>query len=93
MNEPYIPIMLNPDESPYPRDIITRYGKNKISAYKKHIFEQTQKMAYRMWEEAGCPEGKSEYFWEEAEKKLLELINIGLRFESLTEGIWRKNEQ
>lgn len=27
-------------------------------------------MAYRLWEEAGCPEGQAEEFWERARQEL-----------------------
>jgi hypothetical protein len=26
-------------------------------------------LAYRLWEEAGCPEGRSDEFWHEAERR------------------------
>lgn len=29
--------------------------------------EKTEQIAYRLWQEAGCPEGQAERFWREAE--------------------------
>jgi hypothetical protein len=28
---------------------------------------KTEQLAYRLWQEAGCPEGQAERFWREAE--------------------------
>jgi hypothetical protein len=28
---------------------------------------RTQRLAYQLWQEAGCPEGQSDRFWREAE--------------------------
>ncbi len=32
--------------------------------------EQIQTLAYRLWEEAGCPEGRSDEFWVLAQQQL-----------------------
>lgn len=32
--------------------------------------EQIRTVAYRLWEEAGCPEGQAEEFWERARQEL-----------------------
>ncbi|SAL88542.1 hypothetical protein AWB74_08614 [Caballeronia arvi] len=32
--------------------------------------EQIRALAYRLWEEAGCPEGGDEQFWHQARKQL-----------------------
>jgi hypothetical protein len=31
-----------------------------------------QERAYRLWEEAGCPDGRREEFWLEAERQIKE---------------------
>jgi hypothetical protein len=35
--------------------------------------ESTEALAYRLWEEAGRPEGQSAHFWEEAEERIKQL--------------------
>lgn len=32
--------------------------------------EHVRTVAYRLWEEAGCPEGKADEFWERARQEL-----------------------
>lgn len=32
--------------------------------------EQVRTVAYRLWEEAGCPEGKADEFWGRARQEL-----------------------
>jgi hypothetical protein len=32
--------------------------------------EHVRKLAYQLWEQAGCPEGRSEEFWQQAKKEL-----------------------
>jgi hypothetical protein len=32
--------------------------------------ELVRREAYRLWEEADCPQGKSDFFWYEAERRL-----------------------
>ncbi|SAK94834.1 hypothetical protein AWB75_06856 [Caballeronia catudaia] len=32
--------------------------------------EQIRSLAYGLWEEAGCPEGRAAEFWAQAEKQL-----------------------
>jgi len=32
--------------------------------------QQIRERAHRMWEEAGCPEGRDNEFWERAERAL-----------------------
>ena len=32
--------------------------------------EQVRTVAYRLWEEAGCPEGKADEFWDRARQEL-----------------------
>ena len=37
--------------------------------------DEIQSVAYRLWEEAGQPEGRDEEFWEQAQKQVLEKSN------------------
>ena len=32
--------------------------------------QQIRQRAHRLWEEAGCPEGRDEEFWERAERAI-----------------------
>ncbi|MDR5735946.1 DUF2934 domain-containing protein [Caballeronia sp. LZ025] len=32
--------------------------------------EQIRSLAYQLWEEAGCPDGRAAEFWAQAEKQL-----------------------
>jgi hypothetical protein len=34
--------------------------------------DQTRERAYQLWEQAGKPDGKHQYFWNEAERQLRE---------------------
>ena len=36
----------------------------------QHPEEHVRKHAHQLWEKAGCPEGKSEEFWKQAEIEL-----------------------
>lgn len=32
--------------------------------------ERTERLAYRLWQDAGCPEGQADRFWREAEAQI-----------------------
>jgi hypothetical protein len=32
--------------------------------------EELRSLAYRLWEEAGCPDGRADEFWEQARQQL-----------------------
>jgi hypothetical protein len=37
--------------------------------------DQIRERAYQLWEQAGKPDGKHQYFWNEAERQLREELN------------------
>ena len=41
---------------------------------------QVQKLAYEKWQAAGCPEGKDEQFWSEAELEWIEYFYVPDRY-------------
>jgi hypothetical protein len=34
------------------------------------VAEKTRKLAYSLWQKAGCPDGRDEEFWLQAEKQI-----------------------
>lgn len=41
---------------------------------------QVQEMAYRKWQEAGCPEDAAQRFWLEAEREWMEQFYVPHRY-------------